>query len=176
MRATGGTERSFLGARAGASWLILLALGLPGCHEEQPPETAAPPDWLESQANYAGGTASSGQKGHRVGEILRGVAYRDDDREEWTVELDGRYCYWFSGAGDTTVKGLALYLWDPSHRRAGRTVGASEATLECCPRVSGPHRLQGKVTAGYGHFAVTVFKSGEDEEKPADVARKRTVQ
>ena len=157
-----------------ASLVSFISIGVLGCHPEEEPKTAVPPDWLESRATEEAKIASSEQKGHQMGDILRGLAYREDDREEWTLELDGRYCYWFSGVGDETVKTFALYLWGPDNRRASSQRGKSSVvSLEYCPKVSGPHRLQGKVTAGHGYFAVTVFRSDEagkpgDKSKPTE--------
>ncbi|WP_394846425.1 hypothetical protein LZC95_03040 [Pendulispora brunnea] len=148
-------------------------LGVLGCRPAEEPKTDAPPDWLETQANDEGKVMSSEQHGQRIGDVLRGLALREDDHEDWTVELDGRYCYWFNGAGDETVKGISLYLRDPDNRRASHRheKTSSRVSLEYCPRVSGSYRLQAKITSGHGHFAVTIFRS-EPGEKPENSAAK----
>ncbi|WP_394835992.1 hypothetical protein LVJ94_03680 [Pendulispora rubella] len=162
---------SFFFSRMGVISLGLL--GVLGCRPEEEPKTAAPPDWLETQANDEGKVMSSDQHGQRMGDVLRGIALRQDDHEEWTVELDGRRCYWFSGAGDETVKGMSLYLRDPDNRRASRRHErtSSRVLLEYCPRVSGSYRLQAKVTSGHGHFAVTIFRSDVGEKSEDSAAK-----
>ena len=155
------------------SFASLLACCVLGCRPEEEPKTASPPDWLETQANDDGKVVSSEQHGQRVGDVLRGLALRQDDHENWTVELDGRYCYWFNGAGDETVKAISLYLRDPDNRRASKRHSRSaQVSLEYCPRVSGSYLLEGKVTSGHGHFVVTVFRSEDAGEKPEKGAAK----
>jgi hypothetical protein len=155
------------------SFASLLACSVLGCRPEEEPKTASPPDWLETQANDDGKVVSSEQQGERVGDVLRGLALRENDHEDWTVELDGRYCYWFNGAGDETVKAISLYLRSPDNHRASKQHSrSSQVSLEYCPRVSGSYLLEGKVTSGHGHFAVTVFRSGDAGMKPEKGASK----
>ncbi len=117
-----------------------------------------PPAWLDAKADERGRAAAPGAE--RLGEPLRGVAYRDDDRQTWEMPLDVQHCYAFSGLGEATIAKFSLYLFDQkNHKVADAKTGTEASLLNFCPKEPGMYRLEGKVGQGYGHFSVIGFRS-----------------
>ena len=132
-----------------------MALAISACHHSHHVSPTAPA-WLDKKAEDQAKALSQGE---RVGEVLHGASYGDDDRKrDFNVMLDATRCYWFSGVGDDGVIKMSLYLWDPKdHRVTDRRSSTSEAVINFCPEETGMYRVQGKVGDGYGHFAIAVY-------------------
>ncbi|WP_394830889.1 hypothetical protein LVJ94_30715 [Pendulispora rubella] len=154
-----------------------LALALTGCGHAEHPVSATPPSWLDGRADEVARTASSSKAGQRAGDTLRGHALEDDGRQEWTVNLDDQHCYVFGGVGETSVQKFALYIWDPHGKRQNsERSGTSTAVMEYCPKIPGPHRVQGKVGEGYGHFAVAIYATGGLEKPPPPASIEKLIE
>lgn len=156
-----------------ASALALsLLVPLAACKRNKAPMTPAPPDWLEGAVEEQARMAAPGTV--RVGELYKGVAYREGDRQQWHITLDGSGCIHLSAAGDKTVEELALYLWGPDGDRLETVRGDTPRTmLRYCPTqpAKGAYKFEAKVTEGHGHFAVGLYAQGSPnaaKEGPGD--------
>lgn len=154
-------------ARRASLSSCFLPLLLAACGHASHPVSTTPPAWLDGRADEVARSASSSKSGQRAGDTLHGYASEDDGRHEWTVDLDDKHCYTFGGVGEGSVQKFALYIWDPHGKRENsERSGTSTAVMEYCPKIPGPHRLQGKVGEGYGHFAVAIYATGGLEKSP----------
>jgi hypothetical protein len=146
------------------AFLALTPLLLAACRRERPVAPVAP-SWLDPKVDEQGRAASQG--GERVGEFFRGIAYRDDDKTDWTVALDADHCFWFTGLGDEGVEKLSLYLWNPKEKRvADKRADVPMAVMTYCPDAPGMYRLQGKVARGFGHYSVAIFQTAPVGKPP----------
>ena len=142
--------------------LVFTALG---CGPEDHVVSPTPPTWLDAKLDEQAKTVAP--SGQRVGDTYRGVAHKNDDRIDWTVQLDDQHCYWLSGHGDENVAKFSLYAFDPADKRIdSKRSGSASAMLKICPQTPGPWRIQGKVSEGYGHFGMAVY-AVEAAPKPA---------
>jgi hypothetical protein len=92
----------------------------------------------------------------RKSPILRGAA--GDEHTDWNLHLAARQCYTFVGVGQTGVKELGLYLWDPAGAKiAWQRAPGAVAILQHCPKASGPYRLRGQLNGGKGDYGVGVY-------------------
>lgn len=137
------------------SLTVLGVLGTSGCHEDHV-ISPTPPTWLDAKIDQTAKTAAP--DGQKVGETYHGVAQQDDEKVDWTVQLDAQHCYLLSGQGDENVQKLSLYAFDPIDKRIdSRRADTNTSLLKVCPEMAGPWRIQGKVAEGYGHFGMGVY-------------------
>jgi hypothetical protein len=153
--------------------LVALSLLVPAgaCRRQQAPLTPAPPEWLDTAVTDQ--AKQHAPDAEAVGEIYKGTAFREGDRTDWQVTLEGGRCYWFSSAGDQTVEELSLYLWDPTGERVSTERGKSPRTVlsYCTPPVMpGLYKVQAKVEEGHGHYALGIYgKAAPQGPAPAPV-------
>jgi hypothetical protein len=138
--------------------------------------TPAPPEWLEAAIDEQAKMAAPDSI--RVGDIYKSVAFKEGDRQQWHVTLDGGGCIHLSAAGDQTVEEISLFLWDPSGKRLETVRGKTPRTvLHHCPPpgARGAYKFEAKITEGHGHYAVGLYAQGDpgaaakggSAEKPA---------
>jgi hypothetical protein len=151
---------------------IALALALVatavGCNRDRAPMTPVPPDWLDGAVEEQAKQLAPGSV--RVGDLYKGTAYDDGDRQQWQVTLSGSGCIHLSGVGDQSVERLSLYLWGPDGERLETVRGDTARTLlSYCPTTpaQGAYKFEAKVADGHGHFAVGLYAQG-DPSSPAD--------
>jgi hypothetical protein len=164
-----------------ASALTLsLLIPLTACNRSKPPMTPAPPDWLEGAVDEQAKRAAPGAV--RVGDLYKGVAFDDGDKQQWRVTISGGGCIHLSAAGDQTVEEIALYLWGPDGDRLETERGDTPRTmLRHCPAegANGEYKFEAKITEGHGHYAVGLYAEGnsaaakagsadEPKDRPAD--------
>ncbi len=156
--------------------LLTLSLLVPAvaCNRSKAPMTPTPPDWLEGAVDEQ--ALQAAPSAVRVGDLFKGVAFKEGDRQEWRVTLDGGGCIHLSAAGDQTVEELALYLWGPDGKRLETVRGKTARTMlrHCAPpQARGEYKFEAKVTEGHGHFAVGLYADAEAapaaaKHEPAD--------
>lgn len=152
--------------------LFLLSASSIGCgdHEHIIVSPTPPPD-LEARADTE--AHASAKDGERIGEVLRGVAHRDDGFTDWRVQLEENTCYWFGYAGDAGVQRFSMYIWDPKDHRLDSARGKPpQGVFSHCAEQNGIYRVQGKVSEGAGHYAVVVYKTKAPEKKAAPIPEK----
>lgn len=141
-------------------------------HHHDRPVNAVPPQGLDSAVEQQARVATP--DGPLVGQIMRGYGGDDDDKKDFTIALDAKHCYWFSGVGDQGVEKLSLYLWDPNDKRVeSKRAGTPQALMRYCPTMPGPYRLQGKVGDGAGYFAIGVYAAERDAAPPPPPAEEK---
>jgi hypothetical protein len=143
------------------SYASVPALGLlciaaaTGC--KSAPEVAATPS-PEIERDVRSQAESSAPGSSMVGQLYRGIAYDKGEFSDFHVELEGGKCYYFSAAGDQTVRSIGLYLWDPSDSRVESDKSKTRKSfLQHCPETTGSYKVEAKVLGGAGHYAVGVF-------------------
>jgi hypothetical protein len=139
--------------------LSVLALGVTACFIGDPPPAvgAEPSTELESMIQTKADAQAPGAE--RVGDLLRGVGKDEGERADFKVPLQEGACYAIIAAGDPTVSGLTLSIWDKHTFRAGHDAAdGREAFVELCAEHSAEYQVQGKIGGGAGHFAIAVFK------------------
>jgi hypothetical protein len=146
---------------------LSLVVASAACHRDQAPMTPTPPDWLDGAIEEQASQLAPGSV--RVGDLFKGTAYDDGDRQQWTITLSGAGCIYLSGVGDQSVEKLSLYLWGPDGERLETTRGDTARTLlTYCPQgpAQGTYKFEAKVADGHGHFAVGLYAQG-DPNQPA---------
>lgn len=142
--------------------LLIPLIASAGCNRSKPPMTPAPPDWLEGAVDEQAKRVAPGSI--RVGELYKGLAFDEGDRQQWHVRLAGGGCIHLSAAGDQTVEEIALYLWGPDGDRLETERGKTPRTvLRHCPPpgAQGDYKFEAKITEGHGHFAVGLYAEGD---------------
>lgn len=136
--------------------LGLSLLALAACRRAKAPLTPAPPEWFEAElTKIATGVAPQAEP---VSDAFKAVAFKEDDRTDWRIELAPGACYVFVGIGDQTAEELYLNLFDPEDDRVEKKKESpARVAMEYCVEKPGLHRIEGKVTEGHGHYAVQVF-------------------
>lgn len=148
------------------SFILLASAGL-GCgrHRDVHALSPTPPPGLEIRAGEVARDASSDQGGAPVEDaVLFGMAYQEDETRDFEVRLDNKHCYWFGGAGDSAVEQLSLYLWDPHEKSIAKERSSrSTVMLATCPAETGRYHLRGKVSHGFGHYAIAIYAAAKTE-------------
>lgn len=135
---------------------LVAFIALLNCRRDQPPVSPTPPAWLMTVVQDQ--AAQHAPDAQLVGNVYQGVAYEEDDEQEWPLTLEVGKCYWFSGAGDQGVEELSLYLFDPDDDKvASDTNDAPRTIMAHCPERSGMFKIRAKVREGRGHFHVGVY-------------------
>lgn len=123
-----------------------------------PPVPSAPPT-VGSLVNAPDWQAAGYDPGvRRIGSVLLGSAAKADGRSDFQVPLQQGSCYLLSGVGDSTVRRLFLFVWDPGDSRV-LTVKPDGAMVRgwYCAAQSGSHHIQLKVAEGRGSYALGVY-------------------
>jgi hypothetical protein len=115
---------------------------------------------LEVQADAQAHAAMP--EGQRVPGVLVGVAYAPSQATDWSVPLQLGRCYAFGYSTDTSVTRFGVAIWSPSGKRVDnphvRSRGRPpEGVQNLCATEEGAYRVEGKVGAGAGHFAVVSY-------------------
>ena len=136
-----------------------------GC--KSAPEVAATPSpEIEQDVRSQAESAAPGSA--MVGQLYRGIAYDKGEFSDFHVELEKGKCYYFSAAGDETVRSMGLYLWDPSDSRLDSDKSKTRKSfLQHCPKTTGSFKVEAKVLGGAGHYALGVFSKDAPEEEVA---------
>jgi len=142
-----------------------------------PPAQAMPPPTLGSLENAPDLQAAAlDASAQRIGMVYQGIAEKSDGRSDWYVQLAQGQCYMFNAIGDSNVRKLFFYLWDPSDSRV-QTVKPEGAMVSSryCTKVAGNYHIQAKVAEGKGAYALGVYtlisagaSAGIDLDKLAD--------
>ena len=130
-----------------------------GAHDAPIVDPALSPA-LEVQADAQAHTAMP--EGQRVPGVLVGVAYATGQAMDWSVPLQRGRCYAFGYSTDTSITKFAVAIWSPSGKRVDnprvRSRGRPpEGVQNLCAAEEGVYRVEGKVGAGAGHFAVVSY-------------------
>lgn len=144
---------------------VTLAGTLGACKRRQA-VNPVPPDWLEGvvveQAQQGGADAE------QIGNIYKGIAYREDEKSQWQIPLELGKCYWFSIAGDEHVQETYINVFDPNDSRvAKQKQGGPKNLLAYCNELPGMYKVEVKVTEGYGHYHMGVFAKDAPKAGPA---------
>lgn len=79
-------------------------------------------------------------------------------QQEHTVPLNAGACYAIVAAGDQNVEDLDLRVIAPTGNVLGQDVATdSHPVVKICPAISGPHRVQVRMYAGAGRYALATL-------------------
>ena len=116
-----------------------------------------PPPPVDLSALVDGQATSAAPGAGRVGNFFTGNTAQGD-RNDWAVALDAGRCYWFIGAGETSVQHLSLYLWEPAGSRVTDNRSRNnQAVIGHCPKVSGMFKVEAKVEKGSGAYQMGIY-------------------
>ena len=109
--------------------------------------------------------AAKGAK--RVGDFFEGGgnSYGRDDRQDYTIQMEGGKCYWLIACGeagrdgeDGKIKALYLYLWGPDNKRITEAKStSSNPMIGHCAQQTGMYKLQAKINSGSGKYKLGVY-------------------
>lgn len=154
-----------LNLRRTCIFVSLALVSLFSCKKSGPISPTPPPELDQAVAQQAEQQAPGSEL---VGSIYKGVAPKEDQGQKWGVPLEVGKCYWFSGVGDTaTAEKLYLLLRDPKDDKvASESEEPPRVMMKHCPEVAGMFQIEGKVTEGYGHFAIGVYATDAPKAPP----------
>jgi hypothetical protein len=159
---------------ASIAWCALHLLGA-GCsssapkpQQEQPAKQApsAPPD--PDLGDPLGASVIAHAREHAAGFTKAGKLFRGDleakDRQGFLAVLTYGKCYRFIGSGGPGVEDLELVLLDSNGVEMQRdTVQGPQAvvgeTSSVCPFDAGAYRIEARMRAGHGAFAIGVYEA-----------------
>ena len=99
--------RKKLVALLGLSLLMPLGAG----NRKKAPMTPNPPDWMGPELYKMAQAAAPGSE--PLGEPYKAIAFKEDDKTDWQVNLQPGVCYVFVGVADQTSEELRVLVWDP---------------------------------------------------------------
>jgi hypothetical protein len=144
---------------------FLVSASAVACGGGKAPMTPTPPEWLDTAVTEQAMAVTPNS--HLIGQMLKGTAYDEDELQQWQIPLEANKCYQFSGAGDQTVQELYINVWDPTGDRIAKQKNDSPRVMTAyCTKLAGLYKVEGKVTEGYGHFAIGIFTDGAGAPPP----------
>lgn len=127
--------------------------------------TPNPPDWMGPELYKMAQAVSPGSR--PIGDPYKAIAFKEDDKTDWQVNLEPGACYTIVGVADQTSEELRVLVWDPEgdevmdeEESPARVVG------KYCVQKPGLHKIRGIVTEGHGHYHVAVFVDGAPGSAP----------
>ena len=144
---------------------LSLVMPLAACKRNKAPLTPTPPEWMEADLNKM---AQAVAPGAQPVQTFKAIAFKEDGYTDWRIDLAPGACYVFVGVGDQSTEEIYLNLWDPTDDRVEKKKESpARAAMEWCVEKPGPHRIQGKITEGHGHYMVGVFVNPNRGQPPA---------
>jgi len=142
-----------------------------GCGDDAP----KPPEKAPVQDPVAPGDVLGQEMQRRAGQFAEGMtpatpmfrgSLDNGGTQDYQAVLQGGRCFKILGVGSEGVSDLDLFLFDPNGVQVQQDTATDNypvlgLTDPICPEQAGAYRVQVKMYAGSGEFAVRVYQSGE---------------